>query len=254
MKRKRKIVCYFCCIFFCIISLYKYFFSMTQYENIRQNMLKKESSNVRIAIIDSGISVEYIDECESFKDFTSDNNIIDKTGHGTSMYEIIHSKKWGIAPNVRISILKVTTSNGKTSFDDVIKALKWCENNNVNIVSMSLATSQNNKDMYSEIKKMSNLGIHIFSAVSNTSGYLSYPDEYKEVIGIYAWQTFDFYDKADYYFLPVNDFIIHEKVRGNSAATAFCAAMASYHLTESNEANKEISNLELFEYILEDIE
>lgn len=254
MKRKKKIFFLLCCIFLCIIALCKYLLFATQYESIKQNMRKKASKNVRIAIVDSGISEEYIDECESLKDFTLDNDIIDKSGHGTKMYEIIHSREWGIAPNTKISILKVTSSNGETSFDDVLKALKWCENNNINIVSMSLATSQNNKKLHSEIEKLSNLGVHIFSSVSNTSGYLSYPAEYKEVIGVYALGKLKFFDKANYYYLPFNDFTISENVKGNSAATAFCVAMASYHLTEDNEKNKDISNVELFEYILEDIE
>lgn len=254
MKRKRGIVFFLCCFFLCIIALCEYFLSITQYESIRQNMLRKTSKNVRIAIVDSGISEEYIDECESLKNFTSDNDIIDKSGHGTKMYEVIHSKEWGIAPNTKIAILKVTSSNGETSFDDVLEALKWCENNNVNIVSMSLATSQNNKKLHSEIEKLSSLGVHIFSSVSNTSGYLSYPAEYKEVIGVYAWRKLNFFDKADYYYLPINDFTVSENIKGNSAATAFCVAMASYHLTEDNEKNKDISNVELFEYILEEIE
>ena len=225
--------------------------SKIDYQRIRNTMLDKSSEQVMVAIIDSGVNEKYVNECDNLIDFTSDNDILDKTGHGTIMYEIIHSSEWGIAPSSKVSILKVTAKNGKTDIEDVIEALKWCGQNSVNIISMSLSTSKNYESLHEELTQLSEMGIHIFASVSNSSCYVSYPAAYEEVIGVYAWRELPFFKENNYCYIPLNEYTVSETVSGNSAANALAVAVASYYLTDDNDVNKNVSNIELYEKILE---
>lgn len=219
------------------------------YNEIREELLCRNSEKVNIAIIDSGIEKEYLKSCTNCIDFTGDKIKYDQTGHGTKMYEIIHSTNYGIAPLTNISILKVTNSKGNTDIYNVICAVKWCEENDINIISFSMATSNDNKTLHKELKNAYEAGIHIFSSVSNTSCYVSYPAAYDEVIGVYSGNKQPSYDKHHYFFVSLDRYEIGETVSGNSPATAFCAAVASYYLSNSNEKNKKVSNVTLINKI-----
>lgn len=85
-------------------------------------------------------------------------------------------------------MIKVIPNDGQTNISDLTKAIKWCENNKINIISISLSTTNDDNNMHKEIKKATNMGIHIFAAVANDSFFTSYPAAYKEVIGVYSWK------------------------------------------------------------------
>lgn len=246
MNKKFLLYFFILCIEFFLIYQGYHFFTPTKepktYSQIRGELLNKKSEKVNIAIIDSGIEKSYLRNCADYVDFTKDEIKYDQTGHGTKMYEIIHSTKYGIAPYANISILKVTSSAGETDISNVVRAVKWCEKNDINIISFSMATSNDNKALHKELNNAHKSGIHIFSAVSNTSCYISYPAAYDEVIGIYSGNKQSFYDEQHYFFVSLDKYAIDETISGNSPATAFCAAAASYYLSNSNDKNKKISN------------
>jgi subtilisin family serine protease len=116
-------------------------------------------SNVKIAILDSGIN-EHIDF--DFKDISGYNYLdntpnykTDLVGHGTQMAGIIKAsgkKTYGIAPTVKLFVAKVCNDSGRPVLDSVIKALEdiIAGNNGadkVDIINMSFVLGVTTKDL-----------------------------------------------------------------------------------------------------------
>lgn len=252
--KKRFLLCFLLLCFGIFLVCKVFLFSNQKqifktYKEVREELLCRNTEKVSIAIIDSGIEKKYLSSCTKCIDFTGEKIKYDYTGHGTKMYEIIQSPKYGIAPYTNVYILRVTNSAGNTEVSNVIRAIKWCVENDINIISFSMATSDDNKILHKELEDAYKSGIHIFSAVSNTSCYVSYPAAYDEVIGVYSGKKQKFYDNYHYFFVSLDKYEISENVSGNSPATAFCAAIAAYYLSNSNDRNKNISNTTLLEKI-----
>ncbi|MFH7903497.1 MAG: S8 family peptidase, partial [Candidatus Aenigmatarchaeota archaeon] len=128
----------------------------TSFEN-----LNLTGSNVKIAILDTGIDIKHKDlnySLDSWKCFYSiDNKVIegnwsycnDDNGHGTHVAGIIAARYdgniskcfegyvCGAAPNATLFIAKVLDSEGYGTLIDILNALEWAVNNSVDIISMS---------------------------------------------------------------------------------------------------------------------
>lgn len=179
---------------------------------LKQKLYAHQSSNVNLALIDSGVSLKNANKCAAIINFSNSKDVYDYAMHGTYMFDIIKSKKYGVAPECNLYSLKVTDDNGKCEVDNVIKAVEWCINNKINIISLSFSTTTDNNELHNVIKIAHKQGIHIFSAVSNESCFPSYPAGYDEVIGIYSWRKMPFYDKYNYMYIPYNKFYLEKKL------------------------------------------
>lgn len=206
----------------------------------------RESQNeCNIAIIDDGLCQKYQKECVNCINLTNDSTMETKSNHGNIMYEIVHSMNYGFATKSNVSMIKVIPNDGQTNISDLTKAIKWCENNKINIISISLSTTKDDNNMHKEIKKATNMGIHIFAAVANDSFFTSYPAAYKEVIGVYSWKKKKNFNEKKYCYVPINKYYASQILQGNSCATACAAAVSSCFLTDKNVTNKTISNASL---------
>ncbi|MHA1871275.1 MAG: S8 family serine peptidase [Promethearchaeota archaeon] len=118
-------------------------------------------SNVKIAILDTGISHKHSDlvnkdpfvyNINFVKDY--DNNSVDpsdwfdRNGHGTHVAGIAaglglssDGKYVGVAPGARLYNVKVANVSGSVETSDVINAVQWCIDNNVDIISMSFGSA-----------------------------------------------------------------------------------------------------------------
>ncbi len=73
-----------------------------------------------------------------------DNDPIDVHGHGTHVAGIVgaNGSIKGVAPDIKIVMIKASNSTGSFWEDDLIKAVDWCVNNasafNISVISMSL--------------------------------------------------------------------------------------------------------------------
>ena len=144
-----------------------------------------------VAILDDGVSksntqspsfycmVNLRDDKETF------NNSI---SHGTIVFEIIsqyYSKCF-------ISCIKVIDNNGKCSIEDLANAINWCLNNDVDIIHMSIGTTQiyNIGQVLKLIHIAEEKGVIMVASQSNTSVFTfpaSLPEVRKNRESLLSW-------------------------------------------------------------------
>ena len=154
---------------------------------------------VTIAIIDTGVDINHPDlkdRIVGVKNFTSDDkynpsNVSDYVGHGTSVAGIIASsgKITGVAHKCNLLILKaLTRSGGKTVW--VTDAINYAISQGVDIINMSLGSTNRDDNMYMAIKKAVNKNIMVVCACGNNgdnninTDELNYPSGYNECISV----------------------------------------------------------------------
>lgn len=169
-----------------------------------------KGKNVNIAVIDTGCDVEHEDLKESIigtYNFTQDNNgniydVTDYLGHGTHVAGTIASRNnqysVGIAPEANLLILKVINKNGSGNINDLYKAVEFAinwrgkTNEKVDIINMSLGTTEDNLNLRNAILKAANNNIVTVAAAGNEGDgcpktvEISYPGYYYEVFQIGA--------------------------------------------------------------------
>lgn len=168
-------------------------------------------SGVVIAVLDTGCDVEQLDLKERIiggYNFTKELNgdvhkWVDLNGHGTHTAGTIaassnNSGIVGVAPDVKLLILKVLDKHGNGSVKSLVEAIEYAivwqgpNGEKVNILSMSLGVSSPEENLYKAIKNAVAHNIAVVVAAGNegdgnlkTSEY-SYPAGFKEVIAVGA--------------------------------------------------------------------
>ncbi|MGL5417755.1 MAG: S8 family serine peptidase [Clostridium sp.] len=120
---------------------------------------------VTIAVIDTGCETKHMDLKDQIiggRNFTKEDNsnpdiFEDYNGHGTHVCGTIAAKGdnlglIGVAPEAKLLILKVLDKDGSGDLNGLIKAIKYAVEKKVDIISMSLGTSANIKELYEAIK------------------------------------------------------------------------------------------------------
>ena len=161
--------------------------------------------DVKIAVIDSGCAMDHKDlqaRIIGGRNFTTeDNKNIDKyqdyNGHGTHVCGIIAASNnnygvIGVAPDAKLMILKALDKSGSGSMKDIIAAINFAISQRVDIISMSLGTSEDIPQLHQAIKKAVDSNILVVCAAGNegdsraTTDEISYPSGYNEVISVGA--------------------------------------------------------------------
>lgn len=156
----------------------------------------REKQKVKVAILDSGIDKEHKDLKGKIKgEFNPINMTLtsdDDVGHGTAIAGIIAAKDnsfglVGIAPDTEIYSVKVLNSKGKGSLDNLVKAIEWCIDNNIQVINLSFGLSKDKPLLRGAIDKAVNSGIIIVAAAGNNyGGDVDYPAAYEKVLSINA--------------------------------------------------------------------
>ena len=158
---------------------------------------------IKVAIIDTGCDVEHPnlkDRIINVRNFTTDdkgsiNNVTDYVGHGTATASVIGASDIGehgiigVAPKCDLMILKaLTRSGGKNSW--VTEAIKYATSHNVDIINMSLGSTEPNAEMYEAIKRAISKEICVVTACGNNgdnnsnTNELNYPAGFNECISV----------------------------------------------------------------------
>lgn len=181
-------------------------------DKIRARELWEETdqgSGSVVAILDSGVQVDHPSLKENIIDgynFTDDDEgnptiYKDYLGHGTHVTGIIAAVDngrgiAGVAPKSKVLILKVINHMGRGSFENLIKAIMYAvdwtgpNGEKVNIMNMSLGSSESHEELYKAIKYARSKGIVLVAAAGNEGDgvsdtiEISYPGFYKEVIQV----------------------------------------------------------------------
>jgi subtilisin family serine protease len=109
-----------------------------------------------VAILDTGINYNHVELSSSYaggKDFVNnDNDPFDDNGHGSHVAGIItadgvNANAKGVAPDAGIMSGKVLDASGSGSISNIVAAIYWAaDNSSVDVISMSLGTSQTFKN------------------------------------------------------------------------------------------------------------
>lgn len=154
-----------------------------------------KGAGVKVAVIDTGIDYNHTDLKANYGGGTdiadNDSDPKDWHGHGTHCAGIIGADDngvgvVGVAPDVQLFALKVF-SDGSTScwWSDVIQALQWCVDHQIQIASMSIGG-----DYSSTFEQACNnalqQGVLLVAAAGNSGGPVKYPAGFDSVIAVGA--------------------------------------------------------------------
>lgn len=140
------------------------------------------SSDVRVAIIDTGIDINHIEfdglisdlSYNSFTIETGINAVIDTHGHGTMVAGIIAAHKnnqagiAGIASNVELMIIKANDeSEGVFQDSAIIEGIYYATDHGADIINLSLGNSTKNIQMEIAVNYAYNQGVIVVAAAGN---------------------------------------------------------------------------------------
>ena len=155
-----------------ILSLVFKFFACSNTEN---------KKTVKIGVIDScisyGIQEKYhITEMNDIIKLKTDNNVT----HGSMVLSIIFEN----VSNCEIFYCSVLNENCVGEINHIAKAIDWCVDNNVDIITMSFATLKDNKDIRESVERAINNNIIVTASCINLSDKICYPAMYDGVISV----------------------------------------------------------------------
>ncbi len=132
---------------------------------------------VTVAVIDSGVDKNHPDLAANLVagyDFVdNDSDPADLNGHGTHVAGIIgavSNNAWGVAGtawNARIMPLRALDENGEGTIADVIEAIEFAADRNVNIVNMSFSGPDFSQALFNAMKAAPNI---LFIAAAGNDG------------------------------------------------------------------------------------
>lgn len=153
-------------------------------------------SKVKVAILDSGINREHEDlkgkVVEEFNAINPTQPPYDTYGHGTAIAGIIAASDneigiRGVSPNVEIYSVKVLDDKGRGKVRDLVRGIRWCIDNRVQVMNISFGMSSDNSELRKAIETAINSGIIVVAAAGNNyGGKTDYPANYKDVISVTA--------------------------------------------------------------------
>ncbi len=159
-------------------------------------------SGVKVAVLDTGINYTNPDLAGVYKggyDFIyndtdpwDDNCRLYGSCHGTHVSGIIAAQNngfgvIGVAPGVDIYAVKVLDAAGFGSAEYVLSGIEWAYDHNMDIISMSLGSTENNTAVFDAVNAAYKAGIILVASSGNTRGNPAlYPAAYDSVIGVTA--------------------------------------------------------------------
>jgi len=158
-------------------------------------------SGVKIAIIDTGISRKHPDLTVSgginLVGTSNSKKWNDDNGHGTHVVGIIAGRNnsigvIGVAPGAEVYAVKVLDQFGSGRFSDVIEGIEWAVQNDMDIISMSLGTTEYSQALNDSSSSAYNAGILLVASAGNngdgnpSTNDVMYPAKFESVIAISA--------------------------------------------------------------------
>jgi subtilisin family serine protease len=97
---------------------------------------------VRIAVVDSGINSDHPHVGQVmggifFHKEIASEDFVDRLGHGTAVSAVIHEK----APAAEIYAVRIFNRRLSTDIDTLMRGLDWCLANKMQVVNLSIGTS-----------------------------------------------------------------------------------------------------------------
>lgn len=273
-SRKRKITVVILIVLIVTISCYWYFvvcFNMLKFTQIKgmeeycQFSGYNKGENVKIAVLDSGVNANHQDLSENIKegyDFIQNKvGVSDDCGHGTWIAGIIGASDnnigiCGIVPKADIYPLKVLDDQGRGKIKNVVNAINWCIQEDIDVVNISFSTKKDDENLKKVVEEAVKKGIIVVASYDNQENKNSYPAQYENVIGVKLGKKIDkVYTKEGICYAPGCGVTTtdrgggYEKVEGNSIATAYVTGNVALVVSKCK-MNKESYNVDKIKKIL----
>jgi len=153
-----------------------------------------KGNGVKVAIIDSGLSVEHSDlKASSGFDFTNDADSEsswrqDTVTHGTHVagtVAALHDENGirGFAPEADLIALKIFPGG---RFSDLIKSLDKCINEQVDVINLSLGSRKKSELLQQKLQQAKQNGVACIAAAGNSGDQVQYPAAFAEVLAVAA--------------------------------------------------------------------
>lgn len=163
-----------------------------------------QGAGVKVAVIDTGINYEHEDLIQNYAGGVNltyegdENDPMDGHGHGTHVAGIIAAARngkgvVGVAPKAKIYAVKVLTSDGHGDRSAVISGIEWATEHGMNVINMSLGSTQMTVAQHIAIQEATARGIIVVCSAGNRgpTGVMSYPGLFPETIAVAASDKFD---------------------------------------------------------------
>jgi subtilisin family serine protease len=174
------------------------------------------SPDIVIALVDSGVNLDhpnlvdklwinpreianngvdddgngYVDDINGWDFRDNDNNPSPGHHHGTFVAGLLVGKKIGIAPKVKLMVLRFLNDDNKFEENDwgmFVDVVDYARENGAHIIHLSIQTyGVPPSSFHSAIKQAHESGKVIVSAAGNNVDEVSYPGNYSEVIAVSA--------------------------------------------------------------------
>jgi len=160
-------------------------------------------SMVKVAILDTGIDFDHPDLWRNIKGGINTlrprKSADDDNGHGTHLAGTVAAIDndfgvIGVGPEIYLYAVKVLDKKGEGWLSDLIDALDWCIDNNIQVVNMSFGSLEGNQSFHDAIIRVHQAGITMVASAGNNgedSGLIEYPAFYPETIAVSAVDEYD---------------------------------------------------------------
>lgn len=158
------------------------------------------AGNIKVAILDSGVAITEDIEIAGRVDLVNEESMSylceDMTGHGTAVASIIAAKDngtgtSGINSGLEVYSVKVLDENNRAPLSRILAALRWCVENDIDVVNMSFGTSSYSRIFETAVQEAEQNGMLLVSSVGNCgSSGVEYPAAYEEVMGVGSVDSF----------------------------------------------------------------
>ncbi|MBU5437607.1 S8 family serine peptidase [Tissierella sp. MSJ-40] len=175
--------------------------SKVQATNAHQN--GHTGNGIKVAVLDSGIDANHEDlNVRGGYSVFNDSPYYDGNGHGTHVAGTIAALNnsvgvVGVAYDAELYAVKVLNSQGSGSLSGIAKGLEWAIQNNMNIINMSLGSSQPSDILKQWCDLAYNSGILVVAAAGNsgnssgTGDTVGYPAKYASVMAVASTDSND---------------------------------------------------------------
>ncbi|ADQ13935.1 S8 family serine peptidase [Halanaerobium hydrogeniformans] len=167
---------------------------------------QKGKSNIRVAVIDTGIELEHedlaarIDREYAYNFISQNSNVSDGHGHGTHVSGTIGALTdnslgvAGVSWAGEILPLKALNDRGSGNVSDLAAAILYAAGLDdragnmepVDIINLSLGTSSDSSTLRNAINDAAAEGVILVAAAGNNQGRINYPAAYENVIAVGA--------------------------------------------------------------------